>query len=248
MAIIAPVVDGKLEYNYTDNSNKNQVNPTGSTLGYDQFLQLLCAEMQYQDPLEPTSNTDYVAQMATFSQLEATLASTETQQNNMANGLVGKHVILEVTSETTGNTSFVEGKVDYVMYENGEVFLSVNDSLYPLSSLDTVADNEYYEAATLGNTFKQMVESLPSIENLTISYRKGIEQLSEIYNGMTSYEQRFVSDETVAVLRKYEEKMAELVKAEEQAGTTEGETEGSESEVEGTEGKTETSNSETDIA
>ena len=46
MAIIAPVVDGKLEYNFTDNSNKNQINATGSTLGYDQFLQLLCAEMQ----------------------------------------------------------------------------------------------------------------------------------------------------------------------------------------------------------
>ena len=73
--IIAPVEDGKLNYNYTDNSKKNGINPTGSTLGYDQFLQLLCAEMQYQDPLEPTSNTDYVAQMATFSQLEATMNS-----------------------------------------------------------------------------------------------------------------------------------------------------------------------------
>lgn len=248
MAIIAPVVDGKLEYNYTDNSNKNQINATGSTLGYDQFLQLLCAEMQYQDPLEPTSNTDYVAQMATFSQLEATLSSTQTQQNNMANGLVGKHVILEVTSETTGNTSFIEGKVDYVMYENGEVFLSVNDNLYPLSSLDTVADNAYYEAATLGNTFKQMVESLPSIENLTVSYQKGLEQLREIYDGMTSYEQGFVSDETVAVLRKYEEKMAELVKAAEQAGSTESDTEGSESEAGSTESKTETSDKETDVA
>lgn len=245
MAIIAPVVDGKLEYNFTDNSNKNQINATGSTLGYDQFLQLLCAEMQYQDPLEPTSNTDYVAQMATFSQLEATLSSTQTQQNNMANALVGKHVILEVTSETTGNTSYVEGKVDYVMYENGEVFLSVNDNLYPLDSLDTVADTEYYEAATLGNTFKQMIEALPSIDNLTVSYKMGLEQLREIYDGMTSYEQSFVSDETVAVLKKYEEKMAELVKAAEGA---EGETEGSEGDVAGTENETENSDETTDVA
>ena len=37
MAIIAPVVDGKLEYNYTDNSNKNQINATGSTLGYGRY-------------------------------------------------------------------------------------------------------------------------------------------------------------------------------------------------------------------
>lgn len=231
MAIIAPIVDGKLEYNYTDNS-KNQINATGSTLGYDQFLQLLCAEMQYQDPLEPTSNTDYVAQMATFSQLEATLSSTQTQQNNMANALVGKHVILEVTSETTGNTSYVEGRVDYVMYENGEVFLSVNDNLYPLSTLDTVADTEYYEAASLANTLKEMIASLPSVNNITVSFKKGVEQLREIYDGMTSYQQGFVSDETLATLKSYEEKMAELVKAAEEAEKSENkenETEDSES-------------------
>ena len=120
MAIIAPVENGKLNYDYTDNSKKGKINPTGSTLGYDQFLQLLCAEMQYQDPLEPTSNTDYVAQMATFSQLEATLSMSETESNSMASSLVGKQVILKVTSETTGITDYVDGRVDYVMYENGE--------------------------------------------------------------------------------------------------------------------------------
>ena len=237
MAITAPVVDGKLNYTYTDNSTKNQVSASGSTLGYDQFLQLLCAEMQYQDPLEPTSNTDYVAQMATFSQLEATLASTQTQQNNMANAIVGKHVILEVTSETTGATSYVEGKVDYVMYENGEVYLSVNDNLYPVDSLDTVADTEYYEAATLANTFKEMIESLPSMENLTTSYKMGIEQLREIYDGMTSYQQKFVSDESLAKLKEYEEKIEALVKVEETEKGSETGTESSE---------TETSNQETE--
>ena len=166
--IIAPVEDGKLNYEYTDNSKQNGINPTGSTLGYDQFLQLLCAEMQYQDPLEPTSNTDYVAQMATFSQLEATLSLAATQENANASNLVGKQVILKVTSETTGQTTYVDGRVDYVMYENGEVFLSVNDQLYPASSLDTVADSEYYEGVTLATTLKDMVAGLPIMENLTV--------------------------------------------------------------------------------
>lgn len=245
MAITAPVVDGVLNYTYTDNSTKNQVSASGSTLGYDQFLQLLCAEMQYQDPLEPTSNTDYVAQMATFSQLEATLASTQTQQNNMANAIVGKHVILEVTSEATGATSYVEGKVDYVMYENGEVYLSVNDNLYPLDSLDTVADTEYYEAATLANTFKEMIEALPSMDNLTASYKMGIEQLREIYDGMTSYQQKFVSDESLAKLKEYEEKIEALVKVEESEKGSETETDTESSQTETSE-ETETPSEETD--
>ena len=110
--ITAPVKDGKLEYDYTD--KKSESKATGSELGYDQFLQLLCAEMQYQDPLEPTSNTDYVAQLATFSQLEASLAQTETLQSDMANNLVGKEVIMKVVDQY-GNKTYVEGTVDYFM-------------------------------------------------------------------------------------------------------------------------------------
>ena len=222
MPIIAPVDDGKLNYEYTDNSKKNGINPTGSTLGYDQFLQLLCAEMQYQDPLEPTSNTDYVAQMATFSQLEATLSLAETQQNANASELVGKQVILKITSETTGQTTYVDGRVDYVVYQNGEAFLSVNDQLYPASALDTVADSEYYEGVTLAKTVTDMVAQLPDIEYLTTSWEKAITQLREIYDGMTSYQQQFVSDETLSTLKEYEDKMKELLQAEESKDTTDG--------------------------
>lgn len=228
MPIIAPVNNGKLEYEYTDNSDKNGINPTGSTLGYDQFLQLLCAEMQYQDPLEPTSNTDYVAQMATFSQLEATLSLTETQQNANASELVGKQVILKITSETTGQTTYVDGRVDYVMYQNGEAFLSVNDQLYPASSLDTVADTEYYEGVTLAKMVTDMVEQLPELEYLTTSWEKAITQLREMYDGMTSYQQQFVSEDTLKTLSEYEEKMKELLLQAEQSGETTDDTEGNE--------------------
>ena len=34
----------------------------------------------------------------------------DTQKNEMANNLVGKYVILKVSDETTGKTSYVDGK------------------------------------------------------------------------------------------------------------------------------------------
>ncbi len=75
MAVTANVVNGQLDHKYTTpKSSRKEITAKGANLDYDDFLQLLCAEMQYQDPLEPTSNTDYVAQLATFSQLEATLS------------------------------------------------------------------------------------------------------------------------------------------------------------------------------
>lgn len=44
---------------------------TGSTdLGQDAFLRLLTTQLQYQDPLDPMSNEEFVAQLAQFSSLE----------------------------------------------------------------------------------------------------------------------------------------------------------------------------------
>lgn len=208
MAIVANVNNGVLDYSYTD-SSKDATETAGSDLGYDQFLQLLCAEMQYQDPLEPTTNTDYVAQMATFSQLEATLSLQQTEQNSLASALVGKQVIL-ATETTTGNITYVEGKVDYVMYENGEVFLSVNDNLYPLSTLDTVADDSYYEAASMANTFNSMISQFPDINNLTLSYKGAVEDAREFYDGMSTYQQGFVASSDLSTLKELEERIAEL--------------------------------------
>ncbi|MBO6636558.1 MAG: flagellar hook assembly protein FlgD [Roseitalea sp.] len=50
----------------------NGTSQTGSaqTVDYDAFLKLLTAQMQNQDPTEPISDTEYIAQLASFSNVE----------------------------------------------------------------------------------------------------------------------------------------------------------------------------------
>jgi flagellar basal-body rod modification protein FlgD len=44
-------------------------------LDYNSFLKLLIAQLKYQDPTQPTDSTQFVAQLATFSQVEQSMAA-----------------------------------------------------------------------------------------------------------------------------------------------------------------------------
>lgn len=52
----------------TDLAPRAQQSP--QTVDYDAFLQLLLAQMKNQDPTSPMSDTEYVAQLASFSNVE----------------------------------------------------------------------------------------------------------------------------------------------------------------------------------
>ncbi len=205
MALITPIEDGKVVETTTEDTTASN-----NDLGYDQFLQLLCAEMQYQDPLEPTSNTEYVAQLATFSQMEATLSMQNTLESSNANSLVGQYVIVKSTSSTTGETTAVAGFVDYIQYENGTPYLSINGSLYKASDVYEVADVDYIEAVTLAQSFTAAVAKLPAVSKLTTAWKTDVENLSTVYNSLTSYQKSFIDSDTLTTFNELVAKMKEL--------------------------------------
>lgn len=198
MALIASVENGKI----VDNTSSTTETKSTNDLGYDEFLQLLCAEMQYQDPLEPTSNTEYVAQLATFSQMESMLNMQNTMEANSANSLVGKYVIVKSTSSTTGETTAEAGFVDYVQYENNTPYLSINGKLYSYADVYEVADTDYMEAVALGEAFTSSVNKLPDVSKLTLAYQEDVENLATVYESLTSYQKSYISSDA---LKKYSE-------------------------------------------
>lgn len=54
-------------------SNQRDNRAPNPELGKDEFLKILMVQLQNQDPLDPMDDKDFVAQMATFSQLEQTM-------------------------------------------------------------------------------------------------------------------------------------------------------------------------------
>lgn len=156
--LIAGVKAGKVEQSKTTTATST----TGtSDLGKDEFLKLLVTQMQYQDPLKPNTDTEFIAQLASFSSLEQMQNLNATAANSQAFTLVGQTVVMK-TTDSSGNESSKQGIVDFVTMSGGKAYLSIEDSLYPIDDLETVIDQTYINSQTL-----------PSVESTTLAYDIG---------------------------------------------------------------------------
>lgn len=213
MGAVQKVENGKFVESSSASSLANAANKSAkgsNTLDKDAFLQLLVAQMKYQDPLEPTSNTEYISQYATFSELEQMQNMSASMDLFRASALVGQTVLLNVR-DGQGRLTQVQGPVDFVTYENNKAYLSIGGQLYSMDDLATVADPTYLEAYKLAADWLNIFNKLPSLENLTIADREKVEKLDEMYEKMTDYQKEFLTDEEVDTMKKYVTKMKSLV-------------------------------------
>lgn len=112
---------------------------TGDALGKDDFLKLLLTQLQNQDPSSPMDNTEFIAQMATFSSLEQMMnmgAQMEeiigiNQQNSLMNynSFVGKEVTWHKLDEGDDDLAIEEGTgiVKSVQYKGYGVYFLLED-------------------------------------------------------------------------------------------------------------------------
>ena len=105
------------------------------------FLKLLVAQLEHQDPMNPTSNEEFMSQMTQFTMVEelqnmsASMAGyTRSNMITSAANLVGKEVTME---DVTGTET--AGIVDKIRYVNDEIELSVNGQWRPMTDLTGVA-------------------------------------------------------------------------------------------------------------
>ncbi len=118
-----------------DNTATNQ-SQESDTLGRDQFLTLLVAQLQHQDPLNPMESQDFTAQMAQFSSLEQLFDVNESLMNIQNSIQAGQkesaldYVGMQV--KAAGNTLYKNGdnldSASYYLENAGDVVVSIYDS------------------------------------------------------------------------------------------------------------------------
>lgn len=141
-----------------DGQLNGKTKEVSNDLGKEEFLQLLVCQLQYQDPLNPQEDTDFIAQLAQFSSLEQMTNMNTTLSNTSAYTMVGKEVIIDHAG-TDGEVNEVRGTVDYVQMKDGDAYLSVGGNTYPIDELVQVMDSSYAVKA-----------HLPSVEQQEYSY------------------------------------------------------------------------------
>lgn len=136
---VAPALSGITQYSSTAGANAT----SDADLGQDDFLTLMTAQLQNQDPFAPMENGDFLAQMAQFSTVSGIEDVNETLGGissgmgefrvSTAATLLGQHVLVPGTIARPDQMGSINGVVDLdqpspnlnITYEDantGEVF------------------------------------------------------------------------------------------------------------------------------
>jgi flagellar basal-body rod modification protein FlgD len=94
-------------------ANQASKSTAKTAVDYQSFLKLLIAEMKNQDPTKPMDSTQYVAQLATFSQVEQSVQTNtkldqilQSSALSQADALIGRS-ITSADGKTTGTVASV---------------------------------------------------------------------------------------------------------------------------------------------
>lgn len=121
-----------------DGFSANSSSSSSNTMGLEDFLQLLTAQIANQDPLEPMKDTEFISQMAQMSSLEEQQKFTqsftqfaESQGEVAAQAYLGRKVTIETDSGE--RKSSVAKAVE--RGDDGQITVTVDGKSYPIANI-----------------------------------------------------------------------------------------------------------------
>ncbi len=216
MSTNAIIQDGKVVNQTATSTSKTSSSSSSSKTASsaidqqkDQFMSLLVAQMKYQDPLEPTSNTEYISQYATFSSLEQMQNMSKSLALSNATQMAGKTVTVNTTM-ADGTTKEIQGKVDYVTYENGNAFVNINGSSYSADNVTSVLGGDYAQDQEDADKLMEKIDALSNLDKISLSDEEAINALYDSYDNFSDTAKKFISTDYVTTLNKYKNRVDTL--------------------------------------
>jgi flagellar basal-body rod modification protein FlgD len=112
----------------------------GLALKTQDFLRLLVAELQHQDPLKPLEEADFISQAAQFAQLDEIRRGC-TLLERMADDsfdLIGASQVIGLRARAETQAGTVEGEVTGVVARDGGLLIEVSGQKVPVGALSRI--------------------------------------------------------------------------------------------------------------
>ena len=207
MGVSAVVENGQVA-NMESAMSKEQKS-SSSNVDKDQFMTLLVAQMKYQDPLEPTSNTEYISQYATFSELEQMQNMAKSLELTRASELVGKLVTINPT-EDNGLKEPLQGQVDSVTYSANKAYITVDGRTFSASDVSEVMSDDYANAVKTIEALAAEIDKMPNINELTLADANKVDALGAIYDALSDSAKQMMDSSYVTALMQLRNRIATL--------------------------------------
>jgi flagellar basal-body rod modification protein FlgD len=121
----------------TTNTSGTSTSGASSTLNYNDFLQLMVAQLQNQDPLNPTDSSQFMSQIAEFSNVEQSInANTKLGQLLVNSNISQASTMIGLTIKGTDGT---EGTIQSVRIDStGSTAVLTNGQQVPIEAGVTI--------------------------------------------------------------------------------------------------------------
>ena len=157
MANVSSEITAMQNQTTANNIAEQKRNVSTKTDDKNMFLNLMLQQLQNQDPTEPTSNTEWLSQLAQYSSLEQMTSMNEGLGNVMGYiqalyadmgasseisqtlSLIGKEVTIKDPEDKEGNTK-ITGTVSEASFEDGTGKVKINDKYYSIANIIAVRD------------------------------------------------------------------------------------------------------------
>ena len=141
------------QYNNIVNApaSSDSVSGPQQTLNQNDFLQLLVAQMENQDPLQPESDTEMASQMAQFTSLTETTNMSSTLSEMQANSLIGSTVTLQEPNSENTTSGVVQSVLLGSESSDGTPQIVANGTAYDLSQVLSVTPASTSQTSSSSN-------------------------------------------------------------------------------------------------